>query len=365
MDRAGAGQLTSPAPLYIISLMSTNLLPPPATVSRLLIWHQGALGDLLLAAPALTAISGHFPQARVTACGHPERWGLLAPSLPIAEVWDSSQSQWAPLFGDASLPPKLAARLARFHLALIFSPRPKRALPTRLHQAGIPAVHWLPSFPETGTDSVANLQASHLAALGLPYQPAPFKLVLSHNPAAASPPLPGPGPWLAVAPGSGQVRKNWPLSHYYEVSRALAWEFNLQVLWLAGPAEAAILPYLQGLAQAQGQVLMANRPLAQVARVLSRCRLYLGNDSGLTHLAAAVPGPDVVALFGPTDPRVWAPLGPHVHPLSAPCPQAPCAQGRRLPCPESVCLEALSPETVLAAAARLLAAPEPPAAEGI
>ena len=110
---------------------------------------------------------------------------------------------------------------------------------------------------------------------------------------------------------------------------------------------------------------MANRPLAQVARILSRCRLYLGNDSGLTHLAAAVAGPDVLALFGPTDPRVWAPLGPHVHPLTAPCPKAPCAAGRLIPCPEPVCLEALSPDSVLAAAARFLAAPELPEAKGI
>lgn len=44
---------------------------------------------------------------------------------------------------------------------------------------------------------------------------------------------------------------------------------------------------------------------------LARARLYIGNDSGITHLAAAV-GTPVLALFGPTDPAVWAPRGPHV-----------------------------------------------------
>ena len=125
-----------------------------------------------------------------------------------------------------------------------------------------------------------------------------------------------------------------------------------------------MLPYLGALAEAQGQTLLANRPLARVARVLSRCRLYLGNDSGLTHLAAAVEAPDVLALFGPTDPRVWAPLGPRVRNLSAPCPQAPCAVGRAITCPESHCLEALSPETVLAAAAQILATPGENGGEG-
>lgn len=263
---------------------------------------------------------------------------------------------WAPLFGTGVLPPGIRERLARFQLALVFSPRPQASLLDQIHQAGIPVVHWLPSFPETGPDAVAAIQARHLAALGLHYVPAPFDLMVGDNGGNEPVELPGSGPWLAVAPGSGQARKNWPLSHYYEVSRALAWQFSLKVVWLAGPAEEAAQPYLEGLAQAQGHLLLANRPLSRVARVLRRCRLYLGNDSGLTHLAAAVAGPDVLALFGPTDPRVWAPLGPQVHVLSAPCPQAPCAVGRTIPCSEPHCMDALSPETVLAAAARLLSA---------
>ena len=228
------------------------------------------------------------------------------------------------------VPPPIRERLARFQLALVFSPHPQAILQARLHQAGIPAVHWLPSFPETGTESVAALQARHLAGLGLDYVPGPVKLKGGLRPDEELPELPGPGPWLAVAPGSGQPRKNWPLAHYYEVSRALGWEYGLQVVWLAGPGEGEMLPYLGALAQAQGQLLLAERPLARVAQVLSRCRLYVGNDSGLTHLAAAVGEPAVLALFGPTDPRVWAPLGPQVRILTAPCPQAPSAVGRTI-----------------------------------
>ena len=204
---------------------------------------------------------------------------------------------------------------------------------------------------------MAALQTRHLAGLGLTYIPAPFKLEIGLDPEAELPELPGPGPWMAVAPGSGSRRKNWPLAHYYEVSRTLGWEYGLRVVWLAGPAEGEMLPYLGPLTQAQGQLLLANRPLARVARVLSHCRLYIGNDSGLTHLAAAVAGPEVLALFGPTDPRVWAPLGRRVRTLWAPCPQAPEAVDGTISCPETRGLEALSPETVMAAAAQLLAAP--------
>ena len=336
--------------------MHLRLAHPPG-VKKILIWHQGALGDLLLAGPALAALSRHYAGARISALGHPERWGLLAQSLPLDEVWDSGEARWVHLFSDGDLPPPLRERLARFHLALIFGPHPQPLLEDRLRLAGIPAVHWLPSFPETDVESVAALQARHLTRLGLHYVPGPFKLEMGPDPETELPELPGPGPWMAVAPGSGSRRKNWPLGHYYEVSRALGWEYGLRVAWLAGPAEGEMLPYLGPLAKAQGQLLLANRPLARVARVLSCCRFYIGNDSGLTHLAAALAGPEVLALFGPTDPQVWAPLGPHVRTLRAPYPQTPEAVEGTISSPETRCLSALSPETVLAAAAQMLPPP--------
>jgi heptosyltransferase III len=344
--------------------MSETRLPPAAAVTRLLIWHQGALGDLLLAGPALAALSRYYPGARITALGHPERWGLYSRSLPLDAVWDSGEARWACLFSDGDVPPAIKTNLSPFHLALVFSPHPQTILQARLHQAGIPAVQWLPSFPETGAEAVSTLQARQFKGLGLHYAPGPFKLEVEQDPDGEMAELPGPGPWLAVAPGSGQPRKNWPLAHYYEVSRALGWEYGFKVVWLAGSGEEAMLPYLEALAKAQGHLLLAHRPLARVARVLSCCRLYIGNDSGLTHLAAAVGRPEVLALFGPTDPRVWAPLGPQVLTLAGPCPEAPCAVGRRIACPEAGCLQALAPETVLAAAARVLGAQGGPGAGG-
>ena len=299
----------------------------------------------------------HYAGARITALGHPERWGLLTLNLPLDEVWDSGEARWVHLFSDGDLPPPLRERLAWFQLALIFGTHPQPILQDRLRLAGIPTVHWLPSFPDTDGEAVAALQSRHLAGLGLNYVPGPFTLEMGLDLGAELPELPGPGPWMAVAPGSGSRRKNWPLAHYYEVSRSLGWEYGLRVVWLAGPAEGEILPYLGPLSKAQGQLLLANRPLARVARVLSRCRLYIGNDSGLTHLAAAVPGPEVLALFGPTDPRVWAPLGQHVRTLWAPCPQTQGTADGTIPCPQTRSLEALSPEMVLAAAAQLLATP--------
>ncbi|MDP3182261.1 MAG: glycosyltransferase family 9 protein [Desulfobaccales bacterium] len=335
--------------------MSSSVLPPAGAVQSILIWHQGALGDLLLAGPALAALSRHYPQARFTGLGHPERWGLFAHTLPLAAVWDSGEATWAPLFTDSPLSRALLDRLAPFQLALIFSPRPHPSLLSRLAQAGIAAVLWVPSFPEGGHEPVAAWQAQHLGGLGLEVESRPFRLVLEENDFTEElMGLSGAGPWVAVAPGSGNPLKNWPLAHYYEVTRALAWQYKTRVVWLAGPAEEAWLPYLKPLTAAQGQLLLSHLPLARVAAVLGSCSLYLGGDSGLTHLAAVVGTPAVLALFGPTDPRIWAPPGEQVKILTGPCDSAPCAQGRQINCPAPQCLQNLSPQTVLEPAAALL-----------
>ncbi len=314
---------------------------------------------MLLAGPALVAVSRRFPGARLTGVGDPERWGLLKGVLPLEAVWRGDEAAWAWLFSEEGpVPAPLKERLGSFRLSLVFTPRPYPTLLARLAQAGIGSVVWVPSFPETGTQPVAALQAARLAHLGIRNAPATFRLQLDGKEDWPEDlrRLAESGPYLALAPGSGHAAKNWPLPHYYEVARALSWEHKMQVVWLTGPAEAAWLPYLDPLARAQGQLTLAHRPLSQVAAVLAGCRLYLGGDSGLTHLAAAAGAPAVLALFGPTEPRIWAPPGRRVTVLQAlQCASAPCATGREIPCPDVECLKSLTPAMVLAVASRLVA----------
>jgi heptosyltransferase III len=103
--------------------------------------------------------------------------------------------------------------------------------------------------------------------------------------------------FAVIHPFSGNSRKNWPLENFHELARQL--EAEMPVRWCAGRED----PPLEGAARFDD--------LYELARWLARARLYVGNDSGITHLAAAV-GTPVLALFGPTDPAVWAPRGEHV-----------------------------------------------------
>lgn len=106
---------------------------------------------------------------------------------------------------------------------------------------------------------------------------------------------PAPRSEIAVIhPFSGSPSKNWPIERFRQLAECLPFP----VCWCAGPEE--------DLADA---VRFAD--LFELAGWLAAARIYIGNDSGITHLAAAV-GDPVVAIFGPSDPAVWAPRGQRI-----------------------------------------------------
>ena len=103
--------------------------------------------------------------------------------------------------------------------------------------------------------------------------------------------------FAVIHPFSGSPGKNWRLEKFRTVAPSL--ERVMPVRWCAGPDD----PPLEGAVRIED--------LYELACWLAGARLYLGNDSGITHLAAAV-GTPVLALFGPTDPAIWGPRGPNV-----------------------------------------------------
>jgi ADP-heptose:LPS heptosyltransferase len=108
------------------------------------------------------------------------------------------------------------------------------------------------------------------------------------------------GGFAVIHPFSGSAKKCWPLERY----RELASRLGMPVRWCAGPEETL---------EDAGRI----DDLYELAGWLATARVYIGNDSGITHLAAAV-GTPVVALFGPTDPRIWAPRGRDVCVIAKP-----------------------------------------------
>ncbi len=112
---------------------------------------------------------------------------------------------------------------------------------------------------------------------------------------------------VALSPGASDDLKRWPTVHLARLCRYMVEDLGADALVFCGPGEARLLCELGEQTRDLAHVeIVQNLHLRQVAALLAQCRLYLGNDSGLMHLAAAV-GTPVVILFGPTTPHLYLP----------------------------------------------------------
>ncbi len=148
---------------------------------------------------------------------------------------------------------------------------------------------------------------------------------------------------LILSPGSGAIEKNWPPEFYIEVAEW--WEKKIGgesvVLW--GPVEEERAQNGDPWGRAR---VVRGLELAKAAALIRQSDLYLGNDSGATHLAAVL-GIETVALFGPTDPVQWAPRGKRVTVITQSVECSPCLPPVMKSCPHRKCLTTLSPGNVI------------------
>src|SRR5262245_24197727 len=152
---------------------------------------------------------------------------------------------------------------------------------------------------------------------------------------------------MMLAPGSGAQEKNWPVAFFCAV--ADWWrQTGGAVVVILGPVEEEKGDYT---ALCQGAVVARNLSLGKLAALLARSALYLGNDSGVSHLAAAL-GVVTVVLFGPSDVYRWEPRGKHVTVLTQNVDCAPCTSSTMKGCPHRKCLTTLDPEYVIKELAR-------------
>lgn len=259
---------------------------------RILVLRGGALGDLIVTLPALAMLRRRWPGAHIELVGNATA-GVLARDTGLVNVVSSQhQSCWAALYTDAPLEPMLAARLAAFDLVLSFWPDTdgdlRRRFPLRDGQI------YLSAPAEPRTTPAARHFCEPLAALGL--QPAELRFPLGRPREGAN--------LIVLHPGSGSPRKNWPLDRWTALARKLADLHPGRVRVVTGPAEERI--NVTGFPD-----VWPNPTLPELLEKFRDCRLFVGHDTGLGHVAAAL-GIPCVLLFGPTDPAVWAPPAPSV-----------------------------------------------------
>jgi ADP-heptose:LPS heptosyltransferase len=193
------------------------------------------------------------------------------------------------------------------------------------------------------------------ALLGLDPAPLPVAWTAPQDAARAALLLPGQGPWIALGPTANWDRKVWPAERFVALFRALTGPggplpgARAAILGGPGAAEAAMAaPVLAALGERTAVDLVGRLALPEAAAVLARSALFVGNDSGLMHLAAAT-GTPTLGLFGPSRVEEYAPVGRRAGFVVA--PGSPALDS----------MAALEVRPVLAAAERLLTAAPVPA----
>jgi len=280
---------------------------------KILIIHSGGIGDLLMALPAMRVFRHAFPSATLEMMGRPERLALVAYDLRAGFLHSIDQAGMVYFYAEAaSLPPRLGAFFSSFGAVLLFGGGGGNLLAKNVKRAGAGRViSILPFPPEELRVHVSDYLVESLGREGIEGENACVPLQLPQEAlTAAQGFFAGWGAKegariLAIHPGSGSPRKNWPPENFARVADWAAERAG--ILLLSGPAERGAEEIRKAMKKA-GPFVADNLPLTRLAGVLKWSRAYLGNDSGITHLAASL-GVPTVALFGPTDPAVWGPRG--------------------------------------------------------
>ncbi len=307
-----------------------------------LAWRLGALGDTLLLLPALAALRAAFPGREIVAAGNRSALEAALWSGLIDRTIDASDARLAPL--SRGVAPAGGILPANLECAIVWSNR-HAELCRGLALAGARKVIGAPAIPAGNTPAAAHYLDT-LAALEI--RPVPFRLqapprAMERTAMAWQAAMGRQAGQRAIVlhPGAGSPLKQWPAGHYVQLAQLLRAE-GFAVLWSCGPADDAVRAALD--AAGESAHILDPTDLAGLAAYLTRAAAMVSGDCGVAHLAALLDIP-ALALFGPTDYRVWGPPGArhavvHLNMICSPCGE----MAKR--CPTRICLRGLAVRTV-------------------
>lgn len=281
---------------------------------RLLIIRGGAVGDFILTLPVLAALRQTLGQAHLEVMGHPGRAVLARHPSYADQITDIEAWALYRLFSrQSAIPERLAGYLRAFDSIIAYLPASADVFADRLRQVSSSHLITCIPHPPTGVHATDHLLQPLRHLCPVPFDPIP-QVYLTPDAIAAAEQfwhranLPASGV-LALHPGSGGISKRWPLAGWRHV---IGWATRQRIpcLIINGPADQEYVDELLQSAPRAAWACTGTLPLPQLAALIARCRLLIGHDSGITHLAAAV-GTHTLALFGPTDPWSWGPRSPH------------------------------------------------------
>lgn len=279
---------------------------------RLLVIRSGAIGDTIIMSVVYQALRRHFPAAYIEAIGPGERLRLI--NLPglIDRITSIERADIAGLFAAECAPSSAIIEYIRqFDKILVYSFDQSGVLMNNLLRIHPDGVLRFDPFPRDETNEhVTRYLLKTLRALGIDEQEQIIPRIAIAEKTA--PDAKDGIMKIAVHPGSGGPAKNWPVEYFVDLCLRFAQTYSVSIHLVVGPADHALAQaFTRKLSSAYPLKLLAELPLSDLARELQQCDLYIGNDSGISHLAAALGVPTIV-IFRASNPRIWQPIGEDV-----------------------------------------------------
>jgi len=271
--------------------------------ARILILRGGAVGDFIVTLPALQALRNQWPDAYIELIGYPHVASLAKHAGLIDHLRSLDEARIARYFAwNAVLDDEEQNYFASFDIVLNYLHDPEGTLNTNLKRFGVQVlISASPMVSEYHAVDHFTRPLQSLAIYDAPAYPSlrmnPAGVTLRHTPA---------NPWIAIHPGSGGKSKCWPVNHYIELAEWFRMQSKLIPVFLTSDVETEYIPEIDRLLAPYHR--LHNLDLVTLAGTLTSARLFIGNDGGITHLAAAL-GCPTLALFGPSDPNLWSPRG--------------------------------------------------------
>ena len=252
------------------------------------------MGDFVLTLPALASLRSRFPESRLEILGYPGIAALAVGAGLADDVLPLESTRFTGFFVEnGSWTDDVTAWLAKFDCIISYLHDPRGIFRANVARCGPARFIAGPHRPdETLGVHAAEQLLRPLSELGLRSPKSQPKLSWPSSHAKR----------LAVHPGSGSEKKNWPEEKWAELLR----QMDFDVLLIGGEAEGDRCARLAAMMPVGRVEVAQNVPLLDLAWRMADCSAFIGHDSGITHLAAALDLPGLV-LWGETDLKTWQP----------------------------------------------------------
>ncbi len=311
--------------------------------ASILIIHHGALGDVVSAFPALLRLKKLYGSMAVICQSN---IGQLARELDIVDNWFPLEAAAFATLYSGQIDPIVKDILRSYRKIILFSR--SDLLEKTIYSISEHDIYRIQPRPDLGqkihvTQHILSNLVRH-RLLEESNKDTGIPLSLSIHGDRRSPqydPLK-----IIIHPGSGSRKKCWPISNFVKVASSIKAN-GKKVEFIFGPAEYDLCDILLKSKRVNAKVHRLDK-LRELAKMLKTAGGFIGNDSGVSHVAAFI-GLPTVAVFGPSDPKTWQPMGRAVKVVRSDLECSPCFETGTVGCEEIECFGRIFPEDVLAA----------------